>query len=148
MKQYIDKVAAIAEIKKLETALRNACKPNLFGSIEECVTAAELEALDVVKRTIDTLEIIDPYEQYIQYPSVKDGIEAHAETYSFNIESELFHQLTEEQQKLWRKEIKQACISGGEMGVELARDTRYKENNDIKKVNLEREQRTNVINKI
>lgn len=33
----------------------------------------------------------DPYGQCIQYPSIKDGIKAHAETYSFNIESELFN---------------------------------------------------------
>ncbi len=66
-------------------------------------------------------------EQCIQYPSIKDGIKAHAETYSFNIESELFNQLTKEQQKLWRKEIEQAYISGGDAGVKLARDIRYKE---------------------
>jgi hypothetical protein len=74
----------------------------------------------------------DPYEQCVQYDSIKAGIQAHAETYSFNIESELFNQLTKEQQKLWRKEIEQACISGGEVGVELARDPRYKENLEVK----------------
>lgn len=78
----------------------------------------------------------DPYGQCIQYPSIKDGIKAHAETYSFNVESELFNQLTKEQQKLWRKEIEQACISGGNAGVELARDIRYKENLEVKEVDL------------
>lgn len=62
---------------------------------------------------------------YQQYDSIEAGIKAHAETYSFNIESELFHQLTKEQQALWRKEIEQAIISGGHAGVELARDSRY-----------------------
>ena len=80
----------------------------------------------------------DPYDQCIQYPTVRDGIEAHAETYSFNIESQLFPQLTKEQQALWRKEIEQACISGGEVGVELARDIRYKENVEVKEVDLEK----------
>lgn len=75
-------------------------------------------------------------KQCIQYPSVKDGIEAHAETYSFNIESELFNQLTKEQQALWRKEIEQACISGGYAGYELAKDPRYKENLEMKEVDL------------
>jgi len=65
-----------------------------------------------------------------QYQSFKAAIEAHAEEYSFNIESVLFPQLTEEQQKLWRKEIEQACISGGDAGVSLARDLRYKENKE------------------
>lgn len=77
---------------------------------------------------LDTFESVDPYEHRVQYDSIKAGIQAHAEIYSFNIESELFNQLTKEQQVLWRKEIEQACISGGEAGVELARDPRYKEN--------------------
>lgn len=84
-------------------------------------------------------EVKNSYEQCIQYDSIKTGIQAHAETYSFNIESELFNQLTKEQQKLWRKEIEQACISGGEVGVELARDIRYKENVEAKEMNLENE---------
>ena len=67
---------------------------------------------------------------------LKSGIQAHAEEYSFNIESELFYQLTKEQQKLWRKEIEQAYISGGEIGVELAKDPRYKENLEVKEVDL------------
>ena len=67
----------------------------------------------------------DIYGQCVQYDSIEAGIKAHAETYSFNIESELFHQLTKEQQALWRKEIEYAVISGGEAGVELARDIRY-----------------------
>ena len=78
------------------------------------------------------MEEKNSYEQVVQYDSVKSGIQAHAETYSFNIESMLFPQLTKEQQKLWRKEIEQAVISGGEAGVELARDPRYKENLEMK----------------
>ena len=57
----------------------------------------------------------------------------------YYIESELFNQLTKEQQKLWRKEIEQACISGGGVGVELARDPRYKENLEVKEVDLKKE---------
>lgn len=75
----------------------------------------------------------------LNYDSIKAGIQAHAETYSFNIQSELFNQLTIEQQKLWRKEIEQACISGGEVGVELARDIRYKENLEVKEIDFENE---------
>ncbi len=57
MKKYIDKDALLAEIEKLEKALKNACNPNPFGSMEECMTAAELQALGVVKETINTLEV-------------------------------------------------------------------------------------------
>jgi len=94
-----------------------------------------MELID--KTTI--VEKIDPYEECVQYDSIKAGIQAHAETYSFNIESELFNQLSKEQQGLWRKEIEQACISGGEVGVELARDQRYKENLEVKETDFERE---------
>jgi hypothetical protein len=87
---------------------------------------------------IDTLEVIDPYAKIVQYSSVKDGIQAHAEDYSFNIESELFNQLTKEQQALWRKEIEEACISGGYAGYQLAKDPRYKENLEVKEVDLEK----------
>lgn len=126
MNQYINKSDLVAEIKKLRDRAYELYGVSQFGSAYNSV-------LDV----IDTLEVIDPYERCVQYDSIKTGIQAHAETYSFNIESELFNQLTtEEQQGLWRKEIEQACVSGGEVGVELAKDPRYKENNETKEVDL------------
>lgn len=128
MEQYISKSALVAEIEKRRS--KNAGnKLNLAASFED----------NYLLSFIDTLEVIDPYEQSVQYDSIKTGIQAHAETYSFNIESELFNQLTKEQQALWRKEIEQACISGGDAGVELARDQRYKENLEVKEVDLEKE---------
>ena len=123
MAKYIDKDALVAEIINLK--VKYECGWNC--------------AIDKILDYIDDLEVKDPYEQCVQYDSIKAGIQAHAETYSFNIESELFYQLTKEQQKLWRKEIEQACISGGEVGVELARDTRYKETLEVKEVDLDKE---------
>ena len=121
MEQYIPKSTLVKELEK-------RIKEHHSGY---------LVCLKDILSSLNTLEVTDPYEQCVQYPSVKDGIQAHAETYSFNIESLLFNQLTKEQQKLWRKEIEQACISGGEAGVELARDMRYKENLEVKEVDLE-----------
>ena len=122
--KLIDKDALVAEIEKLK------------GKVSDGSSYCNgwQHALRMLELSINTLEVKDPYEQCVQYPSVKDGIQAYAETYSFNIESELFNQLTKEQQTLWRKEIEQACISGGEIGVELARDIRYKENVEVKDV--------------
>lgn len=126
MEQYISKSVLVAKIEKRRS--RNSRnKLNLAAAFED----------NYLLSFIDSLEVKDPYEQYIQYPSVKDGIKAHAETYSFNIESVLFNQLTKEQQALWRKEIEQACISGGDAGVKLARDTRYKENVEREEIGLE-----------
>ena len=127
MAQYIDKAAVVAEIERISD---NAKEVNNTSHVLLC---------NHLKDFLDTLEVKDPYEQCVQYDSIKASIQAHAETYSFNIESKLFHQLTKEQQKLWRKEIEQACISGGEMGVELAKDARYKENLEVKEVDLDLE---------
>lgn len=134
MVQYIDKDALVAEIKKRQ-------KEEVFydedGSFASWADQKHYSTLESINNFINTLEVKDPYEQCVQYSSIEDGIKAHAEVYSFNIESELFNQLTKEQQALWRKEIEQACISGGDAGVGLARDIRYKENVEMKEVDLE-----------
>lgn len=127
MSQYISKDALVAEIKRRKEI-------NKYRDTNDSLFEDE-----AILSFLNSLEVKDPYEQYVQYDSIKAGIQAHAEIYSFNIESELFNQLTEEQQKLWRKEIEQACISGGEAGVELARDARYKENLEVKEVDLKKE---------
>jgi len=139
MEQYISKSALVAEIEKRIKELQNLSKEDekKLDSFQKTAIHLCIDECKVVLNILDTLKVKDLYEQYVQYPSIKDGIEAHAETYSFNIESELFNQLTKEQQALWRKEIEQACISGGDAGVELARDTRYKENLEVKEVDLE-----------
>ena len=141
MTQCIDKAAIVAEI---ERRIESCAKQRKDMLNVQCYTLADdvsarMGELNCIKDFIDTLEVKDSYEQYIQYDSIKAGIQAHAETYSFNIESELFNQLTKEQQALWRKEIEQACISGGEKGIELAKDPRYKGNNDIKEADINKE---------
>ena len=127
MVHYINKDALVAEIRK---RLLPVIRDKHYDEWEEGQNSERIAILDI----IDTLEVIDPYELLVQYPSVKDAIQAHAEDYSWNIESELFQQLTPEQQKLWRKEIEQACISGGYSGLNLAKDPRYKENLEVKEV--------------
>ena len=127
--KLVDKDALVAVIERLRK----------YQRLEDRHDQGVLDGLHAIEKTIGMNEVRDPYEQRIQYDSIKSGIQAHADTYSFNIESELFNQLTKEQQKLWRKEIEQAVISGGEVGVELARDARYKENLEVKDVDLEKE---------
>jgi len=137
MAQYIDKNALMAEIEKRMEEDVYLDGNGDFASYIDYERYSTLESvLSFVK---EELEVIDPYEECVQYDSVKAGIQAHAETYSFNVESDLFNQLTKEQQELWRKEIEQAYISGGDTGVELARDQRYKENVEVKEVDYERE---------
>ena len=131
MEEYIKKTDVLAEIKR---------RYKFHKERNRMEDSAIQDVLYGILNFINSLEIIDPYEQCIQYPNIKDGIQAQAEIYSFNIESELFNQLTKgEQQELWRKEIEQAYMIGGETGVELARDTRYKENVEMKEVDLDKE---------
>ena len=135
MEQYIKKSDLAAEIERRIQSIHPITeKVGIVG----CSNI--VKHLREILSFLDTLEVIDPYEQCVQYDSIKAGIQALAETYSFNIESELFNQLTKgEQQALWRKEIEQAYIIGGDAGVELARDLRYKENLEAKEVDLEKE---------
>ena len=141
MNQYILKSALAEEIKRRKKEAELNCggyKSYDEHRCDDCTVGFYEEFLEI----LDTIEVKDPYEQYVQYDSIKAGIQAHAETYSFNIESMLFPQLTKEQQKLWRKEIEQACISGGDAGYSLARDRRYKENLETKEVDLAKELKT------
>lgn len=133
MEQYISKSDLVEEIKNRIKKIPKDETDERFKAIY----GNEAFVLTNLLSFIDTLDVKDPYEQCVQYDSIKTGIQAHAETYSFNIESLLFNQLTKEQQELWRKEIEQAVISGGEAGVELARDPRYKENIEVKEVREE-----------
>ena len=130
MTEYINKADIVKELERLYNSE--------YDNTSDFSCGKKMMLRNILN-FLDTLETIDPYEKCIQYPSIKAGIESHAETYSFNIESELFSQLTKEQQTLWRKEIEQAVISGGEAGVELARDIRYKENTEAKTVDVERD---------
>ena len=97
--------------------------PKTYG--EDCAYARLWE----LKEYIDSLQK-EP-DPYIQYASRESAIKAHAEDYSWNIESELFQQLTHEQQKMWRKEIEQAVISGGYCGLNLATDNRYNQEEPV-----------------
>lgn len=130
MTEYINKAEVVKELERIK---KEQCPSDLYEG--RCM----LFLCEQILYFINTLEVTDPYDQCVQYPTIRDGIKAHAETYSFNIESMLFNQLTKEQQELWRKEIEQAYISGGDSGVEFARDTRYKENLEVKEMDLDKE---------
>ena len=127
--KLINKNALVAEIKRRLNEYRKfsptAVSPSRINEDEQILdfinTMQEEPTIpDIVDEHFD--EMLDPN---IQYASREVGIKAHAEDYSFNVESELFQQLTKEQQGLWRKEIEQACIHGGYGGLNLANDKRY-----------------------
>lgn len=133
MEQYISKDALVAEIKRYIKQCKGVISSAEGRQLTQSNFKGRITGCEDILSFIDTLEVINPYEEHIQYDSIKSGIQRHSETYLFNIDSKLFPQLTKEQQELWRKEIEQAVISGGEAGVELAKDIRYKENLGVKK---------------
>lgn len=135
--ELINKYAVLNEIDKLQESIKSTAIDSRLGKEQAEAYRVFVKLIDF----IENLEVVDSYAEFIQYDSIKAGIQAHAETYSFNIESKLFNQLTKEQQELWREELEQACISGGEAGVELARDPRYKENHSEVKEELSVEEK-------
>lgn len=108
--------------------------------MKQYIDNIELEVTkDSFQKEKQEIDFYNP-DKRVQYDSVDGAIKAFAEIYSFNIESKLFYQLSKDQQELWRKEIEQAVISGGEYGIELANDMRYKENKQKQsEVELEKE---------
>lgn len=95
-----------------------------------------LDYIDKVQEEPVSENILDVsrIDYRLQHKNIEDGIKYHAEEYSFNIESILYNQLTNEQQELWRKELERAVISGGYYGLELSKDKRYKENSVSKEL--------------
>ena len=68
-------------------------------------------------RTAEKYDEIE-YNRQRAEESVPNDLEEAAEEYSFNIQSKLFHLLSEEQQILWKKEIEQAYLAGAKWGAE------------------------------
>lgn len=48
--------AALAEIEKIKEGLQRNCNPNPLGNLQECLAAAEIEALDLVVDFVNSLE--------------------------------------------------------------------------------------------
>ena len=112
------------EIDSMAESISKDCEEEIDRQFDEIVDkhfyGKNPELVDIDDLPLDACNI--------QYASIDGAIKAHAENYSFNIESELFQQLTPEQQKMWRKEIERAVLSGAYSGLNLARDERYEEN--------------------
>ena len=49
--------AVVAEIEKVISGLRRNCNPNPLGNMQECMAAAEIEALKLIKDSLDSLDV-------------------------------------------------------------------------------------------
>ena len=71
--KYIEANKIKAEIDKIIDRLKGSCDPNPLGTTEECLAAAEIEALDLVKDIIDKMKQEEPTPPGIQEESQKKG---------------------------------------------------------------------------
>lgn len=71
--KYIDAERIIAEIDKITESLTKSCKPDPLGTTEECMIAAEIEALELVKSAIDEMKQEEPTPPGIEEESQKKG---------------------------------------------------------------------------
>lgn len=53
--QYINSVELKSKIDAIINNLKSNCTPDQFGTEEECLAAAEIEALELVKSIIDKM---------------------------------------------------------------------------------------------
>ena len=71
--KYIEANKVKAEIDKIIDGLKGSCDPNPLATTEECLAAAEIEALDLVKTTIDEMKQEEPTPPGIEKESKKKG---------------------------------------------------------------------------
>lgn len=71
--KYIDADKIKAEIDKITESLTKSCNPDPLGTTEECMTAAEIEALGLVKDAIDQMQQEEPLPPGIENESQKKG---------------------------------------------------------------------------
>jgi len=71
--KYIDADKIKAEIDKITESLTKSCKPDPLGTAKECMVAAELETLGLVKSVIDQMQQEEPLPPGIENESQKKG---------------------------------------------------------------------------
>ena len=71
--KYIEAEKITAEIDKIIDGLKSNCNPNPLGTTEECLAAAEIEALDLVKGILDKMKQEEPTPPGIEEESQKKG---------------------------------------------------------------------------
>jgi hypothetical protein len=71
--KYIEAEKIKAEIGKIIDGLKTSCTPNPLGTTEECLAAAEIEALELVNGIIDKMKQDAPTPPGVKEESQKKG---------------------------------------------------------------------------
>ena len=71
--KYVSAEKIKTEIDRIIDGLKRSCNPDPLGTTVECMTAAEIEALELVKSTIDEMKQEEPTPPGIEEESQKKG---------------------------------------------------------------------------
>ena len=71
--KYIEADKIKAEINTIINGLKKSCNPNPMGTTIDCMTAAEIEALNLVKDIIDKMKQEEPTPPGIEEQSMTKG---------------------------------------------------------------------------
>ena len=71
--KYIDAERITAEIDKIIEGLKKKCNPNPLGTIDDMLADSEIEALELVKTTIDEMKQEEPTPPGIKEESQRKG---------------------------------------------------------------------------
>ena len=71
--KYIEAGKIKAKVDEIIDGLKRNCSPDPLGTTEECLTSAEIEALELVKDSIDKMKQEDPTPPGIEEESKKKG---------------------------------------------------------------------------
>lgn len=55
--KLIDKDAVVAVIDEIVRGLQKNCNPNPMGNMYECLAAAQIEVVNLIKDSLDTIEV-------------------------------------------------------------------------------------------
>ena len=120
----MDKVQQIIELIKKERDYYEKLTDSRACRDEDdySVSVAKELVLDEILDKISSLLVASPHtisekEKENEYPKLKSeeletDLQNFVGEYSFNIDSELFHTLSKEQQSLWRNDVENALVNG------------------------------------
>lgn len=72
--KYIDSEKITAKIDEIIDGLKRNCNPDPMGTTEECLAAAEIEALELVKCAIDEMKQEEPTPPGIEEERKKERL--------------------------------------------------------------------------
>lgn len=116
MEKYIPLDAVVAEIEKVISGLRRNCNPNPLGNMQECLAAAEIEALNLIKNSLSTLEVKEVQEEPVSEDLPKIIERKTLDEYAYQCAYDMSNDWARDN-ATW-KEVQNACKLGAKWQIE------------------------------